>query len=61
MENEIKRDTGRFDARQWYIDGYHRFFFTSEQDAKDALGLAHAMAINERNAVCQKIRDALPD
>lgn len=59
--SEIKRDTARFDSRQWYVDGYARHFFTSEQDAKAALDLAQQVALNERRDLCSRIREMLPD
>jgi hypothetical protein len=57
---EVKRDTARFDRRQWYVDGYALHWFTTEEDAKAAIALAGQVANNERNELANKIRDALP-
>lgn len=58
---EIKRDTARFDRRQWYVDGYAQYFFTSKEDAEDALRLAHQIAQNTVREICNTIRESLPD
>lgn len=60
MELVVKRDTARFDRRQWYIDGYARWFFTSEEDARDALSLARQISSNAEQDICNQIREALP-
>lgn len=52
-------DTAVFGARRWYVAGYGRFWFTSEEDAKAAIDLARAAAGNERRAVAQHLRDTL--
>jgi hypothetical protein len=57
---EIKRDTARFDNRQWYVDGYARHFFTSKEDAEAALALANQISANAQQEICNTIREALP-
>lgn len=57
---DIKRDTARFDSRQWYVDGYASHWFTSEQDAKAALALAHQISANDQHEICNQIRNLLP-
>lgn len=58
--NEIKRDTARFDRRQWYVDGYASHWFSTKEDAEAAVMLARQYARNERNELAEKIRDFLP-
>ncbi len=57
---EIKRDTARFDKRQWYVDGYAQHWFTTKEDAEAALALAGQVAGNREHEICNTIRDALP-
>lgn len=56
---EVKRDTARFDRRQYYVDGYASHFFSTEEDAKAAVALAEQLARNERNDLAARVRDAL--
>jgi hypothetical protein len=60
MDNEIKRDTARFDGRQWYVDGYASHFFTSREDAEAALALARQVKRNAESELCNEIRNRLP-
>ncbi len=57
---EIKRDTARFDNRQFYVDGYAMHWFSTKDDAEAALSLANQVAENEKREVCNAIREALP-
>lgn len=61
MFGEIKRDTARFDRRQWYVDGYARHWFSTEEDAKAAVALAQQYAVNEKNEMGRKIISAVED
>lgn len=55
----IRRDTARFDDRQWYVDGYASHWFSTEKDAEAALSLARQVARNERAELGRDIQDAI--
>lgn len=59
MTLEAKIDTGRFDARRWYVDGYARHWFTTKEDAEAAIGLAGQISSNERDELAANVRSAL--
>jgi hypothetical protein len=58
--SEIKRDTGRFDRRQWYIEGHNDCFFTTEEDARDALKLANFVSLAAQDELAERVREVLP-
>lgn len=56
---EAKIDTGRFDKRRWYVEGYALHRFTTEEDAKAAIGLAGQIEINAKRELGGEIRRAI--
>lgn len=53
---EAKFDGGRFDKRRWYVDGYADHWFTTEEDAKAAIGLAGQIEVNAKRELGDEIR-----
>lgn len=58
-DNDIKRDTGRFDRRQWFVDGYAQHWFTTREDAEAAWALAKQVSLNAEREMAIGIREYL--
>ena len=59
---EIKRDTGRFYLRQWYIEGGPdhigtMLWFSTKEDAEAALRLAGMMISYAKQELCIDIKN----
>jgi hypothetical protein len=59
---EIKRDTARFDSRQWYIEGGPGSigtmpWFSTKEDAQAALSLAGMMVADARQEFAIEVKD----
>lgn len=62
MDMTIKRDTARFDTRQWYIDGGPghagaRPWFSTKEDAEAALSLAGMMVADAKQEFAIEVKD----
>jgi hypothetical protein len=58
----INRDTGRFDSRQWFIEGHEHnddCWFSMEKDAQAAVRLAGHIEIAAKREMGNEIRAAL--
>lgn len=66
MDMTIKRDPGRFDTRQWYIEGGPGSlgtmpWFSTKADAEAALSLAGMMVADAKQELCMDIKNFIDE